>query len=43
MQQTFAQHAKVTLAPLRSGLEQLYVYFVFKLYENTIVSYYLCR
>ena len=38
-QQTLAQRAKETLTPLRSGFEQLYVHFVFKLYENTIVSY----
>ena len=39
-QQTLAQRAKATLTPLRSGFEQLYVYFVFKLlYESIIVSY----
>ena len=35
MQQTLVQHAKATLKPLRSGFEQLYVYFVFKLYIKT--------
>ena len=33
-QQTLAQRAKATLTPLRGGFEQLYVYFVFKLYSS---------